>query len=83
MQAGSGRGVPSTATMQTRQAPNGAWRSSKQTVGTQRPAAWAASRIVVPGATSSAVPSIVTRSASGAASTVTSFIVAPSRPGVA
>ena len=33
VQAGSGFGAPSTCTMQTRQAPNGAWRSSKHSVG--------------------------------------------------
>ena len=32
--AASGPGAPSAATMQTRQAPNGAMRSSKQSVGT-------------------------------------------------
>ena len=44
--------APSTPTMQTRQAPNGSWRSSKQSVGTAPPTARTASSTVVPGATS-------------------------------
>ena len=47
VQAGTGPGAPSTPTRQTRHAPNGAWRSSKQSVGIQRPPARAASSIVV------------------------------------
>ena len=45
----TGPGAPSTPTRQTRQAPNGAWRSSKQSVGICAPAARAASSTVVPG----------------------------------
>ena len=51
---------PSTPTMQTRQAPNGSMRSSKQSVGTYRPARRAASRTVAPGSTSTSTPSTVT-----------------------
>ena len=36
--AGSGPRAPATPTRQTRQAPNGAWRGSKQSVGTSPPA---------------------------------------------
>ena len=37
VQAATGPAAPSTPTMQTRQAPNGSWRSSKQSVGTAPP----------------------------------------------
>ena len=49
VQAGSGARAPSTPTRHTRQAPNGAWRSSKHSVGTLAPAARIALRIVVSG----------------------------------
>ena len=54
-----GPGVPSTPTRQTRHAPNGACRSSKQSVGISAPAMRAASRTVVPSTTSTSVPSTV------------------------
>jgi hypothetical protein len=50
--AATGVKMPSTPTMQTRQAPNGSWRSSKQSVGMMSPRPRAASSTVVPGATS-------------------------------
>ena len=49
----------STATRQTRQAPNGASRSSQQSVGTQRPAGARGVEHGAPGSTSTATPSTV------------------------
>ena len=58
VQAAPDPAAPSMPTRHTRHAPNGSWRSSKQSVGTAPPAARTASSTVVPGATAVAVPSI-------------------------